>query len=97
MKILFIESQENGYLEYYAISQMEVYKGKLHDELFWAELRPDVLGMIGDKDCVKVQLTWEDDFYNKLYFDTLDEAKKHVNDNWFKHSPHVNGHVHDTD
>lgn len=108
MKIIFTESRDNGYLEIYAISQLEVYKGKLHDELFWAEIargqtdkhgkfRP---GDVGDT----YRVIWEDNFFHPVFFKgqvsmekVLDDVKKYIIDNHLKHSPYINGGVYDVD
>lgn len=106
MKIEFVESVENRYLEYYAISKLEVYKGKLYDELFWAEITPGmriILTSIPPKESFKpmnvstVRLIWEDDYYHPLYFDTLEEAKKFVSSNWQKHQPYINGNTYEVE
>lgn len=84
MKITFEEGRDNGYLEYFAISTLEVWKGKAHDELMWAELKPNE----GFAPCT---VRWEDDWKTIHSFESLDAAKDHVLKNWQKHSPHVNG------
>ncbi len=91
-KFQWIEDKTNGYLIIFAIVQNEVWKGKVHEELMFAEIIPGVASM---KDCH--QIKWEDDFFNAVITTSLSEAKKHVLDNYKNHIPHSNGKVFDKD
>lgn len=82
MKIEFEEDRNNGYLIYFAISKREIWKGKVHDELMWAEILPII---------TTFKLTWEDDYYNPIIVDTMEQAKEHIMKNFSKHTPHING------
>lgn len=89
MKITFEKSTDNGYEEFFAISQLEIYKGKAHDELLWAEIR-----QVGDK---RWRLTWEDSWQKPVFVESLIEAKEHVIKEHHKHTPHINGTTFDID
>jgi hypothetical protein len=104
MTIKFVEGRENGYLEYFAISQLEKYKGKVYDELMWAEITPGIIAMkrraIGITPSMPEEafiVIWEDDWQNKLVFTTLEEAKQHIIKNFHKHVPHNNGKIFEED
>lgn len=84
MKIEFEEDRSNGYLIYFAISRMEIWKGKVHDELMWGELIPVSKSS-------NIQVIWEDDFYNPLTFNTLEGAKDYLIKNHSHHTPYING------
>lgn len=66
----------------FAITQNDTYKGKLHDELMYAEIQRK------DNVCV---VTWEDDFKTKINFSTEELAKSHILRDYLKHKPHSNG------
>lgn len=83
MTINFVEDSTNGYIEYYAISELEVYKGKAHDELLWAEIR-----QVGLK---TFRVIWEDAWQEPHFFSSLQEAKDHIIKMYSKHHPHING------
>lgn len=82
MKIEFEKDSTSSI--YFAVSKMEVWKGKVHDELMWAEITPDANNNT-------FTVVWEDDYYNPLTANTLDEAKDHIRKNFSKHKPHING------
>lgn len=90
MEIKFEEDKTNGYLMYFAISTLQVYKGKIHEELMWCEITP-----MSHMNTVKI--VWEDDFYKPEYFDTLELAKAHIIKYWHRHSPYVNGAIYNND
>jgi hypothetical protein len=92
MTIKFEEGRENGYLEYFAVSYLEKYKGKTHDELLWAEITPT-----DKKHPEHFKVIWEDDWQKPIYCTSLEEAKSVVLNNWSKHTPHNNGRVYDED
>lgn len=102
MKINFVEDRTNGYLIYFAISQLEVWRGRFYDELMWAEIvqgLPIIQASIPPKTTFQptngnggiFRVNWEDNFYDPLYFDTLEEAKNHILQNFSKHTPYING------
>lgn len=66
----------------YAVSQKTLYKGKMYDELMWAEIEQG-------KDTVFVR--WEDDFMKRHPFLNIDLAKAFITNNTVFHSPHING------
>lgn len=90
MKIEFEEDRSNGYLMYFAISKMEIWKGKVHDELIWAELTPGMYEK-DDKQFDGIEVVWEDDYYNPTIVNTMEQAKEHIMKNFYKHTPHING------
>jgi hypothetical protein len=98
MKITFEEGRDNGYEEYFAISQLEVYRGKAYDELMWAEI---AVGELTDKIFKTIdggntyRVMWEDDWQNPEFFSTLAECKAHILKTFHRHTPHVNGVVFD--
>lgn len=84
MKIIFEGPDEtNGYIEFFAISQLEIYKGKAYDELMWAEIRYYGPG--------KWRVVWEDDWQNKIWCYNLEEAKDYILKNYTNHAPFING------
>lgn len=86
MTLTFAEDRSNNYLIYFAIAQNEVYRGKIAEELMFAELVPGEDG---------VKVVWEDDFYHPVILNTLEEAKRFVLNHYYKHTPHVNGSLYD--
>lgn len=89
MTIKFEKDTANGYEEFYAVSQLEVYKGKAHDELLWAEIR-----QTGD---AQFRVVWEDNWQHPEFFGSLAEAKDHIVKTHNKHTPHINGTTFDID
>jgi hypothetical protein len=83
MKIIFEKDSRNGYEEFFAISQMEIWKGKVYDELMWAEIRLVVTRLF--------RVVWEDAWQAPEFKTTLDEAKAFILQNYAKHTPHING------
>jgi hypothetical protein len=88
MNFIYIEDTTNGYLEVYAVTQLEVYKGKFYDELFFAEIRP--------RDGL-FELRWEDDWFNKITLTSMIDVKDHIEKYYYKHTPHINGRAYDAD
>lgn len=89
MTIRFEESTDNGYIEYYAISQLEIWRGKAHDELLWAEIR-----QTGPKE---FRVVWEDDWQHPVFVESLAAAKQHILSTYSEHEPHINGTTFDID
>lgn len=75
--------ETNGYQEWYAVSQLEVWKGKAHDELLWAEIR-----MLTEN---RWRVVWEDSWQDHSFFNSFHEAKDYVARNYSTHRPHING------
>lgn len=105
MTFLFIPDKTNGYLIHFAITQNEIFKGKLYDEMFFAEIIPGNLTIITKKPLKETfkpddngndfKVIWNDDYYNPLYFKALEKAQNYIINNWSKHKWHNNGDVHD--
>lgn len=78
MKIKF----ESGDDSYFAISENAFWRGLMYEELLWAEVKPS-----GNKYVV----VWEDAWNKLIKFDSIDEARQHVEQNFKNHKPHING------
>ena len=84
MTIKFEKEDRNGYEELHAVSQLEIYRGRVHDELFHAEIR-----RTGD---TQWRVVWQDDWQHPVIIEgDVDAAKQYVRDNYSKHTPHSNG------
>lgn len=72
----------------FAIAKNEVFKGRVHDELMYAEI-------------VKTEnvftLFWEDDYKKKYQFSTEELAKAFILREYDRHFPHPNGSSYDID
>ena len=86
MKIIFEKEQDGSYS---AIVQSVKYKGRVRDELLYATIRVPS----SEYPNAKHRVTWEDEWNLKLLraFDTLEEAKTHVLENYKDHEPVILG------
>lgn len=66
----------------YAIAQAQKYKGKVHEELMYAEIEPYNTG------CA---VRWCDDFFHPEPFSSVEEAQSYVNEYYNRHIPQNNG------
>lgn len=89
MKISFEIDKTNGFTMYSAISQLVKYKGKVRDELLWATIQVPSPEYPNTKHSV----TWEDEWNLKLFrpFDTIEQAKEYVLNNYSTHEPVIMG------
>jgi hypothetical protein len=92
MKITF--EQEGNSI--FAVSQNVKYKGKMCDELMFAEIKEQkgdtVLGSLPF-----FMVHWEDSYSDGVYFPFEWQAKQYVLDNYSSHKPHINGKSYEID
>ena len=84
-EIKFVEDRTNGYLILFAIVELALFRGKIHDELMFAEIFEDH------------SVRWEDKYMEPVPCTSLKEAKEHVLKNYHSHEPHSNGGTYDKD
>lgn len=92
MKITF--EQEDSVL--FAIAQNVHYKGKMCDEILYAEIE-EVSVNIPLGHLSVFSLRWEDCWDKDQSFTTQEEAKQYVIANYTSHKPHINGKSYDID
>jgi hypothetical protein len=79
----------------YAIQKDAKYKGKIHQELLFAEIIEEARSINGQYARVFVT-RWEDDWFNGVgTSETLDGAKQFVRENFQSHTPISNGKSYD--
>lgn len=78
MRIQFLKEDSS----YYAVAQQQAFKGFMWEEMMFAEISPSLKAWA---------VKWEDDWSNPIHFDTLIEAQKHIEKEYFRHKPHSNG------
>jgi len=78
MTIIF----ENELDTTFALSKNVTYRGRWNDELMWAEI---------DRKNGKFILRWEDNYMNKIEFNSEEAAREIVRRDHLMHRPHVNG------
>ena len=77
---------EPGDGSYYAVVQNDFWRGRLYEELLFAEVKPK-----GDNYVV----VWEDAWNKPELFEDFMAAKDYIIKNFKNHIPHVNGWVAD--
>jgi hypothetical protein len=78
MRIQFFKEADSEY----AISEKEVYKKQVCDELWWAEI---------DKAPQGVVVRWEDDYSNPVPMRNFSEARSYILQNYHLHTPQIVG------
>lgn len=81
--IKFVE--ENG--SHFAISQYEIWKDQLCEELLWAE----VTQTPNTEDSDSFYVIWQDDWQHPVPFETFSKAEAYIRENYLKHTPQILG------
>lgn len=66
----------------FAVAENQRYKGKMHEELMYAEITP-----LGDG----FQVKWNDDFFTPHLHLTYADAQQYIKENHSQHEPISNG------
>lgn len=94
--MIFEQETYNNITSYFAIQKDVVIGNKQYDELLYAEIQR---GMVRTEESIYDGwvVVWQDDWQNKIPFNTLDEAKQYVLTNYLKHTGHINGNTYEID
>lgn len=80
MLLKFIKENDS----HYALAEYEVYEGQVYEELWYAEIDPDIT-------TGGVVVRWEDSYKEKIPFPKFHDARKYVIDNYKSHKPMLVG------
>lgn len=64
---------------WFVVSPDAEYKDYIHEELIWAEMTESLGGAI--------KVHWEDSFDKPEFFDTFNDARQHILNNYNLHQP----------